>query len=316
MTRPTLIIHFRKNHPMKEILYNNMETVLKRMGCKYEFVPPSEKQRRSILPDQIRLTWHTTGKQKNVWHIKGFHLKGYVYIDQCGYAGWSEIAHNKEIFKQSQLVDLEEATIFFNQLAKEYIGNNTSHVEQPECQGIEHLDINSPYVFFAGQIIQDSVIKTHAKIPPQQHADLIVKHLQSKGYTVVFKQHPAISEYTNNTVSGVQITDPNVIHYSGSIHDIIPDAAAVVVMNSGVGFEALLHKKHVFASGFSDYHWVAHNMFSKKNIQAIPNIMKQKVDEEKIIKFVYYILNHVLVDINDLDSIERKMQQVIRSYQE
>ena len=288
--------------------YNNLKIVLDDMGYENKFIslkyklPPNE-------PNSICLGFHTrTGGRDNAWCLKGCSIFNHWDFNSMGFAGWSDVTKSKATFQKSQSVDLDQAREFFDRFSQDYIENNMSKFAQPTGA---RLEIDQPYIFFPGQIKADSVVKNFGKIDPQLHADQVSKQLTDSGYGVVFKPHPGGTPKRPS----VHVDNPNVIQYTGSIHDIIPNANGVVVMNSGVGFESLLYKKHVFTSGICDYHWVTHNIYSVDDIKTIPEILKTPVDEEKIIKFVYYMLTEVYVDATCLNSIRKKIEMAVRVYE-
>ena len=298
--------------------YNNLRTVLNDMGHESEFIGKPYKVPKKFNGD-ICFVYHTRvfGNRKDMWCIKDSCLFDHWEFDLQGWAGWSEMANSAQLFKKSQEVDLDQAREFFDKFSKEYIQNNISKQIQPDTNS--NLTMDNPYVFFPGQIIQDSVVKHHGKIRPVVHVKEVSKQLNTSGYDLVFKKHPGLNYTPPEALRGrvaLTIENSHVTQFSGSIHDAIPNAAGVIVINSGVGFESLLYKKHVFVSGHCDYHWVAHKIYSVGDIKKIPEILKTPVDEDKIIKFVYYMLTEVYVDGANLDSIRKKIEKVIKIYEE
>ena len=302
-----------KTDGQQKTFYDNLKIVLDDMGYENEFIHLKYKIPETFNGD-ICLCFHTNkykkNNQKNVWHCKDGSLHNFWEFDNSGWAGWSEMATSEKLFKESQLVDLDQATEFFDIFSKQYIQRNISKYEQPTLS--QSIKADKPYIFFPGQILQDSVMKNFAKINPNQHAMEISKQLNTNGYGVVFKSHPGHQAKR----PAVQANYPGVIPFSGSIHDVIPNSSGIVCINSGVGFEALLYKKHVFVSGVCDYHWVAHKIYSINDIKKIPKILKTAVDEEKIIKFVYYMLTEVYVDATNLNSIRKKLKKVVKAYED
>ena len=297
--------------------YDNLKIALDELGYENEFINLTYKLPATFNGD-ICFVFHTRvfGNRQDMWCVVDSPIFDYWSIDQRGWAGWSKMANSEEEFKKSQLVDLDEAREFFNRISNKYIQNNISKYIQPDSQ--EKLNIKEPYIFFPGQIIQDSVVRHHGKIDPKIHADQISEQLIANHYNVLFKKHPSDNSAVKSNRPRVSVTtnNPEVIQFTGSIHDAIPRAAGVIVINSGVGFESLLYKKHVFVSGHCDYHWVAHKIYSVDDIKKIPEILKTPVDEDKIIKFVYYMLTEVYVDKNNLDAIKKKIRKVVKVYED
>ena len=301
----------------QKTFYDNLKIALDDMGYESEFIDLTYKVPKTFNGD-ICFVFHTRvfGHRKDMWCVTDSNVFNYWSIDQRGWAGWSKMANSEEEFKKSQKVDLNTARIFFEQFSSNYIKNNMSKYKQPVLD--EKLKVKEPYLFFPGQIIQDSVVRHHGKIDPKVHVDQISKHLIANGYNVLFKKHPSDRSGVKSNRPRISVTtnNPQVMQFSGSIHDAIPDAAGVIVIISGVGFESLLYKKHVFVSGHCDYHWIAHKIYSVDDIKKIPEILKTPVDEDKIIKFVYYMLTEIYVDKNNIDSIKKKITEVVKVYED
>ncbi len=291
--------------------YGNLKLVLKDMGYENEFINRAYK----IPPHNgdICLGYHSKGAyEKNIWHVKDACFRDHWSVDRLGFAGWSEMSSSKKMYEDSQKVDLDKATEFFDNFREKYIQTNTSKVTQPVV--LNNIKIKEPYIFFAGQIRQDAVIKFHAKIDPIVHSNSIPKYFNSIGYNTLFKKHPGLKGIFDDRFEIEPKEQYYIINTNNSIHDSIPNASAVVCINSGVGFEALLYKKHVFISGHCEYHWVAHKLYSLEDFKKIPNIMNTKINEEKLIKFMYYILYAYYVNSTNLDSIERKLSYIVKEY--
>lgn len=98
----------------------------------------------------------------------------------------------------------------------------------------------------------------------------------------------------------------------GSIHDLIENAAGVVTVNSGVGFESLLHEKPVITFGKTDYHWVTTTFKKPESVTNVPNVIESHnmQNKEKIREFVVYFLDHFLVNVNNKKSFQRAFERV------
>jgi len=92
----------------------------------------------------------------------------------------------------------------------------------------------------------------------------------------------------------------------------IQGALGVFVINSGVGFEALLHKKRVFTAGECDYKYITEIINDNSQVAAKMKTLGKPIDEESIIKYMYYLINEVYVDTSSYDSIRKKVERIIR----
>lgn len=292
--------------------YKNLEDVLDQMGIKHSRLFGSRyKVPTSIDKNKIYLSYHShsNNKHPNIWHVHTSGSVGYFTVDPIGYSSFSDVAKSSHYFEDSQKVDLNTATGWFESFSKKYIEEDMSRSYQSNHPPLE---LDEPYVFIAGQLSYDSVIRSHSNVNGQYYYNKIAEAFGDKGYKVVFKHHPAtyISEILKSNQFYVP-KHPSVIETKASIHSAIKNAAAVFVMNSGVGLEALLHKKHVFTGGNCDYKWVTNQIKNLNEIENCFDIIKKPVDTDSIIKYIYYLHNHVYVDCYDVDSIKRKIQEIL-----
>ena len=110
-----------------------------------------------------------------------------------------------------------------------------------------------PYYFFPLHLMDDSAITIRA--PQFQRQEEVVRFIAERvlpwGTTLFVKPHPAaMHAYSYEMLStiakipNVKLIDPRI-----PAHTLIADANAVIVINSTVGFEALLYGKPVVALG-------------------------------------------------------------------
>jgi len=292
--------------------YKNLEDVLDQIGVKHSRLFGSRYRVPTSNPDKnkIYLSYHSSSSKKhpNVWHVHTSGSVGYFSVDPLGFSSFSDVSRSSHYFEDSQKVDLNIATKWFNSFSKKYIEEDMSRSYQ---SNYDPLEIDEPYIFIAGQLSYDSVIQHHSNVDAQQYYNKVAEIFGNKGYKVVFKHHPGtyIPGYKNNQFYVPK--HPSVIETKASIHSAIKNAAAVFVINSGVGLEALFHKKHVFTGGNCDYKWVTNQIKNIKEIETTIDIINNPVDEEKIIKYLYYLHNYVYVDCYDVDSIKRKIQEIL-----
>ena len=266
-----------------------------------------------IETDGIFLSHHTNFANKNIWNIKKGYLQGYLYFDRTGFSGWAEIANSEQLFNESQNLDLEKATEFFTNFSNDYKQQRSSKMPQTGT-----FSTKEPYIFVAGQNPADTVSEL-ARIPTRDLMKHVAEAFKNTKYKVVIKIHPLEQgkgqEWVDKEYKFLKHY-PNVIITSASIHDIIPNAAGVYTVNSGVGFESLLYLKHVFVSGHCDYHWVATNLHEVSDIQNTAHVLEKQVDKEMIIKFIYYMLTEYFVNSGDMASIRQKIERTVREYNE
>jgi hypothetical protein len=264
-------------------------------------VPLHQFLNSSLTPTNLFdavFSYHTHGNLKNWFHIKDSALFPYFTIDSRGYSGWMSV--NSEDFFSEPSVPPADYEYTWITLKDSYL---TKHISKYSQQQIGHKSLEKPYVFVPLQVIDDAVAEL-AWIPLLRLVTFLAKELRPRGYQLVVKRHPKcrsdlISDYLNNLASC-----DGVFVMNNSIHTLIANATAVICVNSGVGFEALLHGKHVITTGRSEYQMatlVATN--EDELISHIDRIANCEVDLKKIKLFLHNYIKTVLIDVNDPEKI-------------
>ncbi len=175
----------------------------------------------------------------------------------------------------------------------------------------DELDPERPFVYFPLHVTDDYKIK---RIIPHtvDQASLVeqVADALPAGYDVVLKEHPM--SVGRNSVAllrrlrfrpNVRLVKPHV-----NTHDLIRRSAAVVVISSTVGLEALLHEKPVLTLGqpFYSGYGVTLDVDSFAEIrEALPELLRLQPDPERITRFMHAAMRAcrpgapVLVDRSD-----------------
>ena len=294
-------------------LYDTLQRVLKEEGYPFKL----GKIKTAPTNHDIVLAHHTTITRKNVWNLKKGYIPGYMYWDRTGYSGWADIANSRSLYEESQSVDLETAASFFNNFSARYIASDKSKFPQTRMSGrattvMPDKGKFSPpnkYIFVACQRPRDTVSKL-AKIKTQRLPVDVVNAFRGSEYKVVIKRHPQEKEMDVRYLA----KESHVIFSQHSIHKIIPNATAVITVNSGVGFEALLHKKLVYTSGHCDYHWVTKKLNNARDVMRMVHDIETPHDSNPTIKFMYYMLNEYFVNANDVESVRKKVNMCVAKW--
>ena len=144
----------------------------------------------------------------------------------------------------------------FERYVEQVIGRNSSKYEQRPTMERGSLVArgeipDGPYIFFACQRPTDQAIRFFS---PYEVVDVVAGVAQWAkrcGLSVVFKAHPtnaASARPLRKATSGL-----GAYWSTASVHDLIAYSDAVYVINSGVGFEAMLHNKPVVTFGQVEY---------------------------------------------------------------
>ena len=293
----------------KEALYNfytNLITVLEEKGLEYEILDRVRYRIPPHSPRDIAIAYHTTKPVDMVdpkeWIVHTSGSAGYFTCDQVGYAGFSLYARHKPVWDPLHDVDLDVARPWFKQFAKDYI-------ESGESRQVQHdkpFELDEPYLFIPGQLSYDSVMQL-AKIPANTFYKAMSEQAHKHGLKVVYKPHPA--ELVKGARPNTLRAPEGAIISNASIHKLIAGAEAVATVNSGVGFEALLHEKPVYISGLADYQHACHKCFERGRVGQIDFTWRPDLDI--LHKMVYDMHHRFYVDCYDLESMRRKVDHIL-----
>ena len=301
--KPTRHIEMFKAASEQKLMYNDdivklyeiLPTISKRLGFDCTTLEMTKDIRRVYQEkDSIFLAWHNHGNTPNTWFVKSSYLPDYFYFDKTGFSGWSELAETYEYD-----VDIDSIRDEVKEFANNYISNNTSRFNQSYIEPIP----KEPYVVVFGQR-EDDVVSDFAYM--DDFIPKVIEAFKDTEYTVKVKPHPL------DLVGTKTGWEWSVNDKTGSLHQLIENSTAVYTVNSGSGFEALLHGKRVFTAGKCDYHWVTDVLKTDEDIKASIDILDDPVDTDSIIKFLHYCLNHHFMNVNDEASIERKLLRAVK----
>ncbi len=144
----------------------------------------------------------------------------------------------------------------FERYAELIVNRNASKFDQPPRLTRRDLvargDIpDHPYIFMPCQRPTDQSVRLFCDHDPADLVRALAGWARGRDIPMVFKAHPT------NLASARPIRqaagEDGVYWSDASVHDLIAHSAAVYVVNSSVGFEALLHDKPVVTFGRVEY---------------------------------------------------------------
>lgn len=186
------------------------------------------------------------------------------------------------------------------------------------------------YIFFPFHVINDSQITLrNPQFYHQEYLVEIIARSLPQGYKLVAKPHPGIEGYLPldklrflRKIENLVLLDPGINPY-----DVIRGARAIVIINSTVGFEALLYYKPVIVLG----NWTLRglgitidvdNLFDLR--AAIKEALKTKeVDKEKVHAVIFSLwksmyegsLNTPEPDFETIaESLIKKYKEISKTY--
>ena len=258
--------------------------------------------------DTLHFSYHSVGKSNpQIFRWKESHLYNTITFDTNGYSGWSSLTKNPElVFSKVQSKYLVQN--HFEKLQNKYVHKNLSKYQQT------HSDFQFPeqFIFFPLQTFDDTVM-LHSYFSPFDLLQDIVTILNKKNIPLVIKRHPRCQNEKLQKLLLKYENQKKIILFSGSIHDALAKASTVYVINSGVGFEALIHLKPVITFGKSDYMQVTKNIKNLAELNTNPWHELSQEHEEKIKQFLYYYTNEKSIEIGKV-KIKKKVHSFVIDY--
>jgi hypothetical protein len=188
---------------------------------------------------------------------KQMHLPDLFTIDSLGWG-----ADHSKMQEPPDLTGIEGtlAERFVGSLRLKFLETGTSKLPQPGRKA--SVSFPDDYIFVPLQTPRDYVQVHHAPFPVLSFVHLVASWANEAKQRIVFKLHPGLyctSDCDNEIINAVN-------HYAGAsdyidclnvnVHDLIIGSRGVFTINSGVGFESLIHGKPVVTFGNCDYKWV------------------------------------------------------------
>ena len=245
----------------------------------------------------------TEADTRTVVH-KGSHIPDTWLIDRSGYSGFSSLRH----LTRGDISRLDDAPherdAFFRALREKYIDANFSMKRQPEA-----IDaVPDDHVFLATQMPSDSV-QALAWIDQPTLISEAVRWAERTGRVLTIKRHPLCRDIRVTRLLDREL--PTNVHVvNGPIHDLIKPARAVVVGNSGAGFEALMHGKPVIAVAPSDYQVATRTARTVAALRELLDRVDSLPDDSDFARaFVHVYLRKLVVDPNDGNAVKAALSR-------
>jgi len=216
-------------------------------------------------------------------------------LDDLGYGSYSSITYEKPNFENSES---HKVNCFFDHKVKSWINSNSNKWGNPfSSTEIPHDD----FILIIGQCSGDSVLNRQDFGSYLSKLRVIINHLlRSSDKDIVVKLHPHMNgsnwkqgdpDVKQNFQSELSSLSNRLSVYSdkSSIHSFLPKCSAVVVGNSGSGFEAMMHDKPIISFCMPEYHWVTYDLRKVCDIRRALQT-QDWFDPEKSRKFLYWYM--------------------------
>ncbi len=251
----------------------------------------------------FRIAWHSVGEEPNVWRVKDAAIPGYYLFDRNGFSGWAEIGRHPARFSASiGQVDVDVARSFVHELRRTLVAGNISKHRQAG----QAFAPPGPFVFFPLQLLDDTVVALQ-RLPTLDVLEKASSLARSARKCLVIKRHPqCTNERVTEAIARVVAGNEYVRRTDASIHAILPACDAVLVANSGVGFEALIHHRPVYTFGGSEYETVTRRLQTLDDIAAA-FAPSHEHDVDLVDRYLAYFLGRNCFSPKDIGGILRHL---------
>lgn len=177
-----------------------------------------------------------------------------------------------------------------------------SKFEQPSDTKFE---MTERFIFCPLQIPHDETLRWHSNVQVADLADQLCDWSQRSKVPVVFKSHPA-NPSSLHPIKEL-VGDRAVWLDEANIHNIMKQAYAVYVINSGTGLEAMTHEVPVVSFGRAEYG----NAVIKGNIEDLEKTFESVclIDRKEMVikykQFYNWFINEVCYDSTNLKDFLR-----------
>ena len=242
---------------------------------------------------EFRIYAHKTRRDvEGELFYKQMHLTELFTIDSLG---WGADHSQMRVRPHFRGVEPRQAEQFVLSLRSKFLETGASKMAQP--RRAESVSLPDDYIFVPIQTPRDYVQVHHAPISVLSFVRFIAAWANESRQNVVFKLHPGLfltCEDDNDIINAVNesvATSSYAFCSQANVHDLIANAKGVFTINSGVGFESLIHGKPVATFGNSDYQWVTFRA-NPNCLDAAREFVFEYTDElrQEVYKFIYYYL--------------------------
>jgi len=288
---------------MRGLARRNLRLHLVELNGRRDFIP------RAAPTDGFTLAYHSVGEVENVWRLKESPVPGYYLFDRGGYSGWADLARHPEAHAEAlAAMDLAEAQALVGSLREDFEQRNISKYAQSD----EAFQFDAPYVFYATQLRHDKVAKLY-RLEALDVVTRLAEIAERRREHLIIKRHPLCQDdEMAQAIARVCAASHYVRQSQASVHRLIAGARSVVVANSGVGFEALIHGRPVYAFGGSEYQPVAHRVEVLDELEAAFAPSAACSDDERV-RYIAYFLQRCCFQAGRLETLMPKIDLAIAS---
>lgn len=242
----------------------------------------------------------------NLFYMQ-MHLRDLFTLDTNGWG----CDHSSYPFGDSFVSEGEDALEMVQKLSDDMLSTGISKIEQPT----EPI-VSTPrrFILVPLQIPRDYTLLWHSPITVRYFIDSLQNWANESQEHIAFKLHPCNKIDTDliNVVDEAAAESRYIHKVEGNIHELIKRSSGLFVINSGTGFEGLVHGKPVATFGYCDYSKVTFNADIRRVSEARDFIYSYTSERRMLgYRFVYWYLHRHAYYLKDPN-----MRSRLRSYLE
>lgn len=297
----------------QEILINCLENLSHKTYCQPENInfddwryDPRDLEGTPYFDKKIYV--HQTKREKpegNLFWMQ-MHFRELFTIDTNG---WGADHSGNNLFNPNE-ISQEEATNFCEEKSRNLLASGQSKCEQPERTS----ETPRGFILVPVQIPRDYTIKHHSPITVRYFIESVQSWAIETETQVCFKMHPfnKVDKDLEAIIDEAAASSTFVTKVEGNINTLINRSSGVMVINSGTGFESLVHGKPVVTFGNCDYKPVTFNGDIIRINEARHFIINYKEEWKQLgYKFIYWYFKYHAYDVND-ESTPNRLKEYLK----
>jgi hypothetical protein len=242
------------------------------------------------VPHKSTDTFHVRDKEVRYYMQSVFPFQ--FYVDSKGFAGGA----SRYPFDVDWHRETPHGSFYSQMIARALAGE--SKFDQPAQQPVYLPD---DYFLYLCQIPHDETIKYHSDVTVPEALEATCKATELLNTPLIVKGHP-VNPGSMAPLIEIAKRYKHVYWVDNiSIHDLIPNAKAVIVVNSGTGMETLLHKTPVVIFGRCEYDCVS----NKATTDNIVDVLRDPKFDEKAVRAFFESWYEWTYDTRSSKSFER-----------
>lgn len=261
---------------------------------------------RVVSPDAFLFSHHSIGEATGICRYKHSYRRGFFGCDPWGYSGFARLARDPALLGAAWALPAAEARRYAQELRAQQLSDNASKFRQPP------LTLPAPepgYVLLALQILRDTVMQL-ARDEPLSFYRRVVHECVRAGRRLVIKRHPRCTDPDTAAFLVEAVTHPLVTIHDNSVNQLLPAAERVVVINSSVGIESLIHGRPTLTFGASEYAPLTTQIADCSGIAAALN-GPPAFDELRVARFLWWYFERYCLRSDDPPAILVKVRECL-----